>query len=1083
MTMPMPDSGASLHAAVNVLYQRVFVGRAAELGQLHAAATAARAGQGGLLLVVGEPGVGKSAVCEQLAAGVAAQNMRVLVGYCYEEGSVSLPYLPFVEALQAHARIRSAEELGRELGDAVPEVTRLLPELRERLGAEPRSPTSPEEDRYRLLRSVTDAFRTLAQQQPLLLVLEDLHWADRGTLDLLVFLARHLADAPLLVVGTYRDVEVDRTHPLASTLVELRRGPAFGRVPLRGLAVGDVRHVLAALTGQEVSWGFAQAVHGQTEGNALFVQEVARYLGEEGLVDPSRAAGPVPLALGIPEGLRDVIGKRLGKLTADCNRALAVAAVIGREFALETLRAVADLDEEALLAALEDAVRVGVIEDRARPGDLRFRFTHALLRQTLYEELFTPRRLRLHQRVARALEAQYGGRLHEHAAELAEHFAQSSDAADLARAMQYAEMAATHASGVYAHGDAVRYLRTALQMLVLLGDDDQARRCDLLLALGEALIFTNDLHLVADEVAPEALGLAEALGDHDRAAHASLLGFDAHVVRGGFAAAGTPEARRWIEHCDRHTRAETPERVYVDAQFAWILSAADREADAREINLRALHLARKIGALYDGSFAAWRVAEGWVEPPDRQRERLEIAEEFTGILLPASPGLTSTSAHKERSAQHVSTSLFHFGDIYLTWGDRGRAETLWAQLPDLAERTNLAWAVLIAHRTRVVLATLDGRLEDALGAANVLIRDGAALGSGVMGRTTASVYSRRAHVYLGRFEEALARFPEPLQRVAPEDAPVLGHAGLFAAQRALCLAHAAHLDAARRTVAHFLAARTIGEPGDDTPMPLLLALLETAVLTRDADAAARLITPLEVATHLVAADNTLTVVARHLGAAWMLLGDKAVARAHTEQAIEVAAKAGFRPEAALARLQLAELLLSEESSSGQGMDHLLVAVEELRAMGMAPALRKGLERLWRLRATVARTRARTQPAEAEQAGAAAWAAVHELVALLEDEAAREALLRAAREAIPQPRATTPRRAAKLAHGGLTEREREVAALVAAGRSNREIAEVLVLGERTAETHVGNILAKLGFNSRAQIAAWATEHSVRDGHGT
>src|SRR5207244_3468924 len=256
------------------LYRSTFVGREQELKQLQAAFDAAVSGQGALTLVVGEPGIGKTALCEQLATYVAVRGGRTLVGHCYEEGSLSLPYLAFVEAL---------------------------------------------------------------------------HWADRGTLDLLLHVARNLQTpdaagrgARLLVVGTYRDVEVDRAHPLSATLAELRRTGSLPRVLLRGLTVDEVHRMYSAIRGQEVAWAQAEIVHRQTEGNPLFVQEVLRYLVEEGYVIREggrygRAEGTEP-GTGIPEGLRDVVGKRLNRLSEKTNQVLSVAAVMGREFRLDVLQ-------------------------------------------------------------------------------------------------------------------------------------------------------------------------------------------------------------------------------------------------------------------------------------------------------------------------------------------------------------------------------------------------------------------------------------------------------------------------------------------------------------------------------------------------------------------------------------------------------------------------------------------------------------------------------------------------------------------------------------------------------------------------
>jgi len=297
--------------------RRTFVGREQELRHLQAAYDTVVSGQGALLAVVGEPGIGKTALCEQLATYAVVRSGRVLLGHCYEEGSLSLPYLPFVEALRSYVTAREPDVLRSELGTGAVEIARIVSEVRERLQVEPRPSGDPEDDRWRLLQAVTSFLRNAGSVQPIVLVLEDLHWADRGTLDLLVHLSRNLAGARLLVVVTYRDVEVDRSHPLSAALAELRRVGEFGRVQLRGLGVTEVQSMLSIISGQDVSWAFAEAVQRQTEGNPLFVQEVVRYLVEEGLVAREggrwRATGTQPLAMSIPEGLRDVIGGHFGR--------------------------------------------------------------------------------------------------------------------------------------------------------------------------------------------------------------------------------------------------------------------------------------------------------------------------------------------------------------------------------------------------------------------------------------------------------------------------------------------------------------------------------------------------------------------------------------------------------------------------------------------------------------------------------------------------------------------------------------------------------------------------------------------------
>ena len=271
-------------------------------------------------------------------------------------------------------------------------------------------------------------------------MLEDLHWADQGTLDVLLHLARGISTSRILILGTYRNVEVDRRHPLSGVLAELQRLGGFKRLLLHGLTPDEVQQMMSAGGGPDVTEETAANVHRETEGNPLFVQEVQRYLVDEGLLirdgDRWRALSQSePIAMGLPEGLLDVIGKRLTRLSAECNRVLAVASVIGRDFELKTLRGTIQLGDEELISALEEAERSAIIEVLSRPGIVRFRFAHALFRQALYEELSTPHHLQIHQNVARVLESQYTQRLEEHAAELADHFSRSTDPGDLMKAV------------------------------------------------------------------------------------------------------------------------------------------------------------------------------------------------------------------------------------------------------------------------------------------------------------------------------------------------------------------------------------------------------------------------------------------------------------------------------------------------------------------------------------------------------------------------------------------------------------------------------------------------------------------------
>ena len=851
--------------------------------------------------MVGEPGIGKTSLCEQLATYAVWRRGTVLVGHCYEEGSHAPPYLPFVEALRSYVLAREPEHLERELGSGAADVARIVSEVRDRVAVEPRpgGGGDPEEERYRLLQAVTGFLRNAAAVQPLVLILEDLHDADRGTLDLLIHLSRNLQGTRLLVVGTYRDIEVDRAHPLSGALAELRRVSAFSRVLLRGLTADEVQRMLSGIAGQDVSWGLAEAVHRQTEGNPLFVQEVVRYLAEEGLIEREggrwRATDQAPLVLSIPEGLRDVIGKRLSRLSPECNRVLSIASVIGRDFALATLRAVAGIPEDDLVTALEEALRVAVLQEQSGPsggdsplrrgtvgrtgsvgGVVRYRFAHAFFRQMLYEELSAPRRIRLHQQVARALEGQHAARLDEHAAELAEHFAYSSDPADLAKAVEYGERAARRAVSVYAYGEAARLLEQALDVQEVLDPDDKGRRCDLLLALADALLAAGEPRRVLDAVAPEALALAEALSDAGRAARVCQLALWSLVYYGAGPTMGTPETARWAALADRYAEPETVARVWANVFLGAVRVVAVGWREGNILLSRALDLARRL----DDPEALWLATGFWILSVQGQQyaeQRRELARE---LATSSRTGMTS----------RMMVWLPVIGSALLSYGLRSSAEEVWREIGGLAERRGSLHLRLDAMQVEGVHATLDGRLAEAVAVGERIVALGEERGL-PYARVGAALASVRALLYLGRAGDAL-----PLSSTPEPRALILAHAG-----RAAEVA-----DQLERLV---LTRPGIGSGEDETPVWRDVMLLEAAVVVEHRDAARLLLRQVAGGGSVTVTTGAFcpTCIARHLGAAAALLGDREAAQAYYAQALEVAGSIRFRPEVALTRLAMAEL--------------------------------------------------------------------------------------------------------------------------------------------------------------------------------
>ncbi len=677
-------------AQENPLYRRVFVGREQELKQLQAAFDGAMSGQGALMMVMGEPGIGKTALCEQLSTYVTLRGGKTLVGHCYEEGSLSLPYLAFVEAMRSYVLSREVKDLREELGTGAADVARIVSEIRERLKVKPRPQKDPEEERYRLMQAVTGFLTNAASVQPLLIVLEDLHDADKGTLDMLTHVSRHLAGARLLVVGTYRDVEVDRTHPLSAALAELRRGSTYGRVILRGLNADEVRRMLESITRESVPWGLAEAVHRQTEGNPLFVQEVVRFLAEEGLITQKegrwRPAKDTPLEMNIPEGLRDVIGKRLSLLSKECNQLLSVASVIGREFGIGTLRAVAAMNEDVFVSALKDAVRLSVLEERSQVGVVRYRFTHAFFRQTLYEEMIAPQRLKLHQQVARALETQYAKRLGEHAAELAEHFSQSTDPNDLVKAIDYGTMAAQRAIEVYAYGEAVRLLDQAIKVQKVLAPEDRGKYCDLLLDLGHVLSIGGEPRRALEKDLQEAFSLAEELADRARVSRACTVAIHCLHAYGAvnLVVWGSPEAAMWVERADRYAEPETVARAWADLGMGEVKCVAGMFTQQNALMAEGLPLIKRaleLSRCLDDPQTFWFMACMWLifaQAPQHFDEALRLAEE-----LEEQPRIGVVT-------ESLGITLAVIGTVFLGAGQLQRAEKLYKEVKELAERSGQA---------------------------------------------------------------------------------------------------------------------------------------------------------------------------------------------------------------------------------------------------------------------------------------------------------------------------------------------------------------------------------------------------------
>ena len=519
------------------------VGRDEQLAVLDRTLAGVAAGRGQLVLVAGEPGIGKTRLAEEVARRAAARGVRVAWGRCFEGEGVPA-FWPWVQvARQLLAEVAPAQ-LGMVLGPSAGELSQLLPELKELIpGLEPPPVVELAAARFRLYQAVTELGRQVAAARPLLVVVDDLHWADTGSLGLLVFLATELRDARLVVLGTYRDVDIAAGQPLAETLGALAREPVVERIPLGGLGEAEVARLATTIIGSRPGERLVRAVHDRTEGNPFFVTELLRLLQSEGDLHADDALAAARRE--IPVGVRDVLRRRLVRLPEQTNAVLLVAAAAGREFDLGLVEAVTRLDEERALEAIEVAVVAGLlVEDDEMVG--RYRFAHGLVQETLYEQVSRARRVRLHARLAETLLGLHGPEDPEHVPELARHAWAAVPVMGAEAALPYVLAAADHAMARLAYEQAEQQLRRALQLLESLPPSAERTRRELgvRVRLGRLL---GELNSPGSPEAAAAFARAAALAAEvadDPAALPALAGVhEGYIIRAEFDRARALAAR------------------------------------------------------------------------------------------------------------------------------------------------------------------------------------------------------------------------------------------------------------------------------------------------------------------------------------------------------------------------------------------------------------------------------------------------------------------------------------------------------------------------------------------------------------
>jgi DNA-binding SARP family transcriptional activator len=860
------------------------VGRERELAELLPIADAALAGRGAVVLIGGEPGIGKSRLAEALARHAADRDAQVAVGRCWEAGGAP-PLWPWVQALQA---LRDADR----------------DELAGLLGERPGMGASEAGARFRMFAAVADFLRYEAATAPVALFLDDLHAADPASLLLLRFVAAQLADAPVVVVGCYRDTEVGAE--LAETLAELAREPSFRRLSLGGLDAAATSRLLATTMGAAPAPELAARVHAETHGNPLFAGEIGRLLSAEANADPAVEHLP------IPEGVRDVIRRRLQRQSAPCRELLVMASVLGREFDLATVAAVGRLDDEALLAAIEQATAARLISEVPGTSE-RLRFAHILVRDALYEDLPAPRRLRLHRQVGDALEEVHALNLDPRTAELAFHFVAAGSLAT-EKAIDYSERAGDLAAAQYGYEQAARHYQVALDLLERHSAPDVERTCALLLALGNVLSRAGSSG-DAKDVFRRAATIADEHGWHDQLVRAAL----GYGGRFAWPRASTDHA--YVPLLERALEVVETSDPLARARLLARLAAAIRDEPRRErraaIAEEALAIARRSGDPVTLAYAL----EGYgvaTEELDPGPEVLATADELVT--------LGQQLGDKER----VFTG--HDFRLNALWklADRAgveveiEAETLLAdELGQPAQQWHTA-------SSRTALALMEGRFDDA----ERLIAHARPIGERAEG-WNARVSERLQLFVLRRAQGRLAEFEDVMRRSVHEYPTLL---------RFRCaLAHlCAELDnaSAARAALDELHMYDIAHEHHDAEWLVTVCLLPDVYRSLgDRDAAAKLYRVLLPRERLYAQapiEATFGSVARALGVLATTLGHFDDAERHFRVALETERRMRARPWLAHAQHDMAAMLLTRGERADERAAHALLteAIATYRELGM-----------------------------------------------------------------------------------------------------------------------------------------------------
>jgi predicted ATPase/DNA-binding SARP family transcriptional activator len=875
-----------LPAELRARSEQPLVGRRQELGELTrlweagAREDAPGAGHGPrIVFMAGEAGIGKTRLAAELARRVHEDGGTVLAGRAPREALVS--YQPFLEALRHYFRVAPATELRASISDFGPVLSRLVPELRRRIPDLPEEGTGdPEGERYRLFEAVVGLLSAVSVRSPVLLLLDDLHWADRPSLLLLRHLARAPQPARLLILIAYRTEAAGAA--LSDVLPDLRREGLIEQIDVAGLSRPETAELVRARAGEPPSHAFAHAVYAATEGNPLFIEEIVRHLADAG-VRPGTASASALQGLGLPDGVKEMIGRRLTQLAPQTVEWLRVAAVVGRDFDPAFVEQLLGFDEEAFLTALDEALSSGLIlersdaiRERATEGG-RYSFSHPLVGEAVYEGMSAQRRQRLHARVGEALERT--GRAPVSA--LAHHFTRAAAAADAEQAVAYAARAGDEATALLAHEDAAEHYSRAVEVLTRFAPEERRRRCELLLAVGEARARSGQ-RVLARAAFREAAVAAEELGDRVSLARAAIGASQRYVQAPGQVDTELiAMLRRALEVTDGQVDLD---RVKLLARLCGAIYYAPDRQQMKDLSEEAIRIARRLGDPEALAYARAALRRALWDP-SHLTERLAASTE-----------MLTYARRAENLELQLQAHAWLVVDL-LERGDRAAVEAQMATFSAGAEELRQPLYLWQARVWRATSALLEGRLAEA----EELAADALAAGGPAEEVTAGQYYAiqllatRREQARMGELEAAARQM-------------VQGNPGR-PAWRAALVVMLCESDQLTRARGEFeeLAAEGFGDiPHDGDWLATMTLLCDACVVLRDARHAGELYDQLRPygEVNVVAGIGTLCFgsASRYLGKLAATMGRTADAEEYFERAME--ANAALRSPVLLAHTQL-----------------------------------------------------------------------------------------------------------------------------------------------------------------------------------